>query len=144
MFFKRLRIYIQLAFERKIFKRALYVALVVGIILNLINQGGPLITLEFSQVNYLKLLLTFFVPYFVSTYSSVLLKATLSGGDVSTLNAVVRCKSCKVPDKIIKRGEIVPSCSACQNNTKWLIIQLMNDEEVDVYQADEQEMEITA
>ena len=49
--------------------RSFYVALVVGTILNLINQGDAL--LGPAPVNWIKILLTYFVPYAVSTYGAV-------------------------------------------------------------------------
>lgn len=50
-------------------RRSLTIALVVGTILNLINQGDALITGEAISVP--KLLLTYLVPYCVSTYGAV-------------------------------------------------------------------------
>ena len=49
--------------------RSFYVALVVGTILNLINQGDAL--LGASHINWTKIVLTYFVPYAVSTYGAV-------------------------------------------------------------------------
>lgn len=49
-------------------KRAVWTALVVGIILNLINQGDALMS---GRVNWLKAALTFVVPYCVATYGAV-------------------------------------------------------------------------
>jgi hypothetical protein len=49
--------------------RSLYVALVVGTILNLINQGDALFGP--AQINWLKVMLTYLVPYAVSTYGAV-------------------------------------------------------------------------
>jgi len=57
--------------EKDIVISSLKVALVVGIILNLINQGDMLISLQFKNLNWWKLVLTFAVPYLVSTYASV-------------------------------------------------------------------------
>lgn len=50
-------------------RRSFYVALVVGTILNLINQGDAF----FNQlpVNWLKVILTYCVPYAVCTYGAV-------------------------------------------------------------------------
>lgn len=49
--------------------RAFKVAAVVGTVLNLINQGdalfGPM------EVNWLKFCVTYFVPYWVSTFAAV-------------------------------------------------------------------------
>jgi hypothetical protein len=50
-------------------RRSLYVALLVGTILNLINQGDVLLSV--APVNWLKVLLTYLVPYAVSTYGAV-------------------------------------------------------------------------
>lgn len=50
-------------------KRSLGIALVVGTILNLINQGDAL--LGSADLNVTKLLLTFLVPYCVATYGAV-------------------------------------------------------------------------
>lgn len=50
-------------------RRSLLVALVVGSILNLINQGDALLGL--TSINWLKIGLTYLVPYAVSTYGAV-------------------------------------------------------------------------
>ena len=49
--------------------RSLYVALVVGTTLNLINQGDALFGA--AQVNWIKIVLTYLVPYAVCTYGAV-------------------------------------------------------------------------
>ena len=49
--------------------RSLYVALVVGTILNLINQGDAL--LAPGMINWFKAVLTYCVPYAVCTYGAV-------------------------------------------------------------------------
>jgi hypothetical protein len=50
-------------------RRSLYVALVVGTVLNLINQGDALLAM--APINWLKLALTYCVPYAVCTYGAV-------------------------------------------------------------------------
>ena len=50
-------------------KRSLIVALIVGTILNLINQGDVLF--GGGRLNLWKLILTFAVPYVVATYGAV-------------------------------------------------------------------------
>jgi hypothetical protein len=49
--------------------RSLYVSAIVGTVLNLINQGDAI--LSGSNVDYVKLVLTYVVPYFVGTYGAV-------------------------------------------------------------------------
>jgi len=53
-------------------KRAIIVALIVGTLLNLINQGNHFFT---GTVVWWKLILTYLVPYCVSSYSSASEKA---------------------------------------------------------------------
>jgi hypothetical protein len=65
-------------------RRSLYVALAVGTVLNLINQGDAM--LGTAPINWLKIVLTYCVPYAVCTYGAVsqqLSKAagSLQGGD---------------------------------------------------------------
>jgi hypothetical protein len=50
-------------------RRSHYLALVVGTVLNLINQGDAL--LGMASINWLKLILTYCVPYVVCTYGAV-------------------------------------------------------------------------
>lgn len=60
-------------------KRSLYVALIVGTILNLINQGDVL--LGHGDLNLTKLILTFLVPYCVATYGAVSYRLALMRGE---------------------------------------------------------------
>lgn len=51
--------------------RALRVALVVGTLLTLINQGDAILTAQADIITALKILLTYCVPYGVATYAGV-------------------------------------------------------------------------
>jgi hypothetical protein len=59
-------------------RRSLYVALVVGTVLNLINQGDAI--LGAGSINWIKLSLTYLVPYAVCTYGAVCAKANVRTG----------------------------------------------------------------
>jgi len=50
-------------------RRSLFVALVVGTVLNVINQGDAF--LGYASINWLKVILTYCVPYLVCTYGAV-------------------------------------------------------------------------
>ncbi len=60
---------LQLARSRRIVRNAITVSLVVGTVLNLINQGGPVLRGE--HVAWWNVLMNYVVPYGVSTYSAV-------------------------------------------------------------------------
>ncbi len=64
--------FFDLAFRKSVIRRAMKIALIVGCILALINHGDRIIFQDMKSVDWLKILLTFFVPYTVSTISSVL------------------------------------------------------------------------
>jgi hypothetical protein len=49
-------------------RRSFLVALVVGTILNIINQGDTLLT---ASINWFKVILTYLVPYGVRTYGAI-------------------------------------------------------------------------
>ena len=59
-------------------KRSFYAALVVGTILNLINQGDVL--WSGGGINFLKLVLTYLVPYCVATYGAMAVHDRSTGG----------------------------------------------------------------
>ena len=50
-------------------RRSFFAALVVGTVLNLINQGDALFSA--MPINWFKVILTYFVPYAVCTYGAV-------------------------------------------------------------------------
>ena len=60
--------------SKKIITKALRISLVVGIILNIINQGELIITLDFANISFLKIFLTFMVPFCVSMYTAITIK----------------------------------------------------------------------
>ena len=63
--------FLTLALSRTVVLQALKVAAVVGSLLALINHGDKLLSMTLSDGDWLKLLLTYLVPYGVSTYSAV-------------------------------------------------------------------------
>lgn len=65
----------KLATQKESLIRAIRVAILVGIILNIINNPG-VFSLSFEGMNIYRVLLTFLVPFCVSLYSSVLANQT--------------------------------------------------------------------
>ena len=64
--------WLKLALSRRVFYRALLMALIVGPILVLINQGDYILFDHSAKFSWVKLVLTFLVPDLVSTVSSVM------------------------------------------------------------------------
>ncbi len=67
-----------IACRRDVVRRSARVAIVVGTILVLINYADRLIAGELVAADYLKMTLTYMVPYCVSTFASV--STWLKGG----------------------------------------------------------------
>ena len=57
--------------QKNIHIRALKVALIVGTLLCLINQGDVIVQANIVSINWVKLALTYTVPYLVSVYSAI-------------------------------------------------------------------------
>ena len=60
-----------IALSKQVFPRAVRVALIVGTILALINHGDKIIPVSMTSLDLVKVVLTYFVPYSVSTWSAV-------------------------------------------------------------------------
>ena len=63
--------WLSFALRRDVVARSTRVALLVGTILALINHGGRLLAMDLDGEAALKILLTYLVPYCVSTWASV-------------------------------------------------------------------------
>ena len=63
--------------QKKTIQSALKVSLIVGVILNLINQGDAIFAFDYAHINYYKLILTFAVPFIVSVYASAQTKKVI-------------------------------------------------------------------
>lgn len=66
-----MRVWIELCFTKPIIKRASITALIVGTILVAINHGDAILHGQINLDRLFKIVLTVFVPYVVSTVSSV-------------------------------------------------------------------------
>ena len=62
--------WLKIALQKNILMRAIKVALVVGSILMIINHGDVILSNGLSIKEFIKITLTYLVPYCVSTYSS--------------------------------------------------------------------------
>lgn len=62
---------ISLALSKQVVPRALKVALLVGTLLALINHGEKILAMSLTSQDFIKVVLTYLVPYGVSTWSAV-------------------------------------------------------------------------
>ncbi|MDD5336492.1 MAG: nitrate/nitrite transporter NrtS [Rhodoferax sp.] len=74
-----MRALFRIACSRRIVANALRIALLVGTVLNLVNQGGAIIS--GSGVSWLHLVLNYAVPYCVASYSAARNQMTQRGDE---------------------------------------------------------------
>jgi len=74
-----MRALLRIAFSRRIVMNALRIALLVGSVLNLVNQGEAI--LAGSGVSWLHLVLNYAVPYCVASYSAARNQMTQRGDE---------------------------------------------------------------
>ena len=63
--------WLKLATRRTVARRAVVIASFVGTVLALVNHGDRMLSGAMSGLNWGQVLVTYFLPYLVSTYSSV-------------------------------------------------------------------------
>jgi hypothetical protein len=61
---------LKIAFQKSTLKKGFIVSVVVGSVLNLINQGNLILGNHFPEVSLSKLCLTYIAPFLVSVYST--------------------------------------------------------------------------
>lgn len=119
---KRTNHIIDISFQLETLKTSVKVALVVGIILNLINQGDLIIGMNFNEINMTKFLVTFLVPFGVSTYSTVKAKLEFRIGDTTAIHAEIECMNCELEKVTLQKEEQIPNCPKCQHRTNWQLV----------------------
>lgn len=98
--------------------KAVKIAIVVGTILNIINQGDFILNMMFESINYFKLILTYFVPFFVSTYTAININLSLNTGSKLVVPAELTCGKCG-SSMSIKENTIIPKCATCGYEGHW-------------------------
>ncbi len=101
--------------------QAIKIAVVVGTILNIINQGDYILHMTFDKINFAKLILTYFVPFFVSTYTAITISLDLKIGDKAMVSTNLLCKTCKTHSHV-QKNDIIPQCPKCKLLGKWKAI----------------------
>lgn len=113
-----LRLLITLALQQDVMKRALTVALVVGVLLNIINQGDKVLEYGIAAISWWKLIFTFCVPFAVSMYTAVSMKLKFKPGDRAPVKLTLSCPVCE-SSILVQENEVIPGCVSCQKEIIW-------------------------
>lgn len=119
-----LRLNLKILFLRSTVARALRVAIVVGIVLNISSNFQDIISMNFSEIGFISSGLAFLVPYLVSSYSTLISQNRFRPGDISPVDAMLHCSNCDQVDFNIAPGDEVEKCPGCGPQTDWKIKQV--------------------
>ena len=103
-----------------VYTKSLKVALIVGSFLNMINQGDFI--LSFDSIDYFKLILTYIVPFVVSSYTAISIQMKFNIGTKALICTDVKCISCNKTSVLLQQNQQIPLCENCGINTKWKAI----------------------
>ncbi len=116
----KLKVYFTILCDQELIIKSSKIALVVGTLLNIINQGEVIFALDFANIDYVKSLLTYAIPFLVSSYTAVSMKMKFKIGDTTHVNATLKCQGCQEVIHV-HTDETVPVCNNCKEKTKWRI-----------------------
>lgn len=119
-FMNKLNIYFTIVCDKEILLKSFKIALVVGSILNIINQGDKILALDFQNLNHIKSILTYIVPFMVSTYTALSIKMKFKIGEITPVGANLKCKGCGNTTHV-EKNSFVLMCDNCKEKTKWRI-----------------------
>jgi hypothetical protein len=111
--------FLALAASRPTVVGGLRVAVVVGSILNLINQGDRLLALRFADVSWWKIGLTYLVPFCVSVFSAARIRMLFLPGLSAHRDARLACRTCGRSEIDVRAATVVPQCESCGSRTAW-------------------------
>jgi hypothetical protein len=116
----KFNLFFSIALERYSLINSIKVALIVGTLLNLINQGEQLAGFMWAEIDFIKFGLTFLVPFLVATYASSTTKLSFYVGSLAPVKALIKCNLCD-NTITVKKNELIPACSNCKKNKRWKI-----------------------
>ncbi|MCF7499463.1 nitrate/nitrite transporter NrtS [Pseudoalteromonas sp. L1] len=112
-------LFLKVAFNKRTLVTGFKTALIVGIFLNIINQGDLILSMKLADVHWLKLALTFCVPFFVSVYSATIARLRFDPGTRAWVEAQLSCGKCNKVSLHVLKNHLVGECSKCRDKTLW-------------------------
>lgn len=67
-------LFFSIFFSRSVASLAIKIALIVGVVLAMINHGNVILSGDSTSLTYIKIIVTFFVPYTVSSTTATILQ----------------------------------------------------------------------
>ena len=121
----KINFYYRLLVEKSLLKNATIIAIIVGFIINFVNNP-TIYKSTFAELHLAQMILTFFIPFFVYIFSSLHSQAKLKPGNISHIDAILKCKSCSKEDFHIHIGQQIEECPMCKKRTRWKLLQIFS------------------
>ena len=121
-----MNVFLHVFLQKRTVRNAIWIALFVGSVLNLINQGTELFKGDFANISWLKFGLTYLVPFLVSSYASSITKLKLTVHEFAQLHVLAKCLHCKQSVMELEKGQKITVCPICKDKTNWTIQKLVN------------------
>lgn len=107
---------LETAIEPYTFKRAFKIGILSAIAYILILIALPT---HNWHLNLMSIVFAFLIPYSISTFLNIIHLARIKPGEISHIDALLVCKSCKKTNFHIHIGEQIEACPQCKSKTRW-------------------------
>jgi len=114
-----LNYYLRLATEKQTIIRAIFISLSLALIFNLLYMSGWESSIKYDNILAGQLILSFIIPLLLFLIFSVASKPKLKPGNISHVDALLECSSCKKTDFHVHIGQELEDCPMCKEKTKW-------------------------
>ena len=112
-------LFARVAATRETVVTGLKLAVLVGCVLNLINQGDLVVRAAWQELQWPKVFLTFCVPFCVSVYSATMARLRFDPGTRAFTEGRLHCSHCGRKKCHVAENGIVPDCPVCETKTDW-------------------------
>lgn len=118
--------FLHLATDKSTVYRALLIALIVGLTINILYHPPWSSSFAFDTILLRHLLLSVIVVFAVIILSTIISKSNLKPGNVSHIDALLKCTGCNKADFHVHVGQELEECPSCKKKTKWIPKQIFS------------------
>ncbi len=119
--------FLHLATEKRTVYRALFISVLVGLILYMLyHPQWPASFFGLGEINVGRLVLSVAIPFTLIILSTIISKSNLKPGNVSHIDALLKCNSCNKADFHVHVGQELEECPSCKKKTKWIPKQIFS------------------
>lgn len=118
--------FLHLATEKRTVFRAFFISVIVGLILYMLHQPQWAASFGFGKIHVGKVVLSVFIPFALIILSNIISKSNLKPGNVSHIDALLKCNSCNKTDFHVHIGQELEECPLCKKETKWIPKQIFS------------------